>query len=151
MKLQLKDAEAVVSAVRAARGELASLKRAAAQRDGRGAAAAQAAEAARQVRPPPAAQRASRVHFAFSLAITGARCGSCQLRPATLFPQDAAAVRAAARGGWAPAVGATVFVPRLNARARVVAVDGAGVLTLQAGLLKLTAAVAEVRNTNNNN
>lgn len=49
------------------------------------------------------------------------------------------------QSGWAPKLGQTVFVPRLNKRAKVVAVDGTGGLTLQAGLLKVSARVDEVR------
>lgn len=50
------------------------------------------------------------------------------------------------RAGWVPKPGSWVFVPRLNKRAKVVGVDGAsGQLVLQAGLLKVTAGVDEVR------
>lgn len=59
--------------------------------------------------------------------------------------QDAEALQRQLRSGWVPRVGQTVFVPRLAKRAKVVALDGAGLLTLQAGLLKVTATVDEVR------
>jgi hypothetical protein len=94
-ELELQRAEAVASAVRAARGELALLRRAAApgQRGGQGGAPAAAAEGA----------------------------VSAQAQPRL-------------NGGWTPAVGETVFVPRLKARARVVAIDSGGLLTLQVGV-----------------
>jgi hypothetical protein len=61
------------------------------------------------------------------------------------LPQDAEALQQQLRSGWAPRVGQTVYVPRLAKRAKVVALDSAGLLTLQAGLLKVTATVDEVR------
>ncbi|EFN53576.1 hypothetical protein CHLNCDRAFT_136762 [Chlorella variabilis] len=59
--------------------------------------------------------------------------------------QDSAVLERQVQSGWAPKLGQTVFVPRLNKRAKVVAVDGTGGLTLQAGLLKVSARVDEVR------
>jgi hypothetical protein len=66
------------------------------------------------------------------------------LWPCLLPAQDAAALSQQRRSGWAPRVGQSVFVPRLGKSARVVAVEG-GALTLQAGLLKVSASVDEVR------
>lgn len=55
-----------------------------------------------------------------------------------LFKQKAA--------NWCPAVGETVYVPRLNARAKVVSANSAtGALVLQAGLMKVNAMAEEVR------
>jgi hypothetical protein len=47
--------------------------------------------------------------------------------------------------GWKPSVGETVLVPRLNSNAKVIGVGSDGMLTLQAGLLKITARLDEVR------
>jgi dsDNA-specific endonuclease/ATPase MutS2 len=47
--------------------------------------------------------------------------------------------------GWRPSVGDKVFIPRISTVAKVVAVAPSGVLTLQAGLLKLTASKEEVQ------
>jgi len=56
--------------------------------------------------------------------------------------QDAAL----AASGWLPAVGETVFVPKLGKRFKVARVNAAsGQLQLQAGKLKLKATVDEVR------
>lgn len=61
-------------------------------------------------------------------------------------PQDNAALAQQQASGWVPRVGQDVFVPRLSKYARVVAVNAATQqLTLQAGMLKLTAACDEVR------
>ena len=65
--------------------------------------------------------------------------------PSPHTPQDSAVLERQVQSGWAPKLGQTVFVPRLNKRAKVVAVDGTGGLTLQAGLLKVSARVDEVR------
>ena len=66
--------------------------------------------------------------------------------PAPALLQDKAALQQQKSSGWAPRVCQTVWVPRLGKRAKVVAMDGAaGQLTLQAGMLKITAAVDEVR------
>lgn len=60
--------------------------------------------------------------------------------------QDQAALKQQKSSGWLPKAGQSVFVPRLGKRAKVVAVDGAsGALTLQAGLIKITATPDEVR------
>jgi dsDNA-specific endonuclease/ATPase MutS2 len=59
--------------------------------------------------------------------------------------QDKKALQQQLRAGWSPRPGDSVFVPRINKRAKVVSVDGAGLLTLQAGLLKITATPEEVR------
>eukprot|EP00884_Botryococcus_braunii_P008293 jgi/Botrbrau1/17465/Bobra.0054s0052.1 len=48
-------------------------------------------------------------------------------------------------GPWTPQAGDTVFVPRLGSNAKVVARGKGGELTLQLGLLKLTANVNEVQ------
>lgn len=62
--------------------------------------------------------------------------------PCTPAPQDAAL----AASGWVPAVGQTVFVPKLGKRFKVASVNPAtGQLQLQAGKLKLKATVEEVR------
>lgn len=59
---------------------------------------------------------------------------------------DAAALKQQKTEGWAPGVGDTVWVPRLNARAKVLASDaGAGTLQLQVGLMKVSATRDEVR------
>ena len=50
------------------------------------------------------------------------------------------------QAGWVPAVGQTVFVPRLGRNFKVAAANAAtGQLQLQAGKLKLKATVEEVR------
>jgi hypothetical protein len=49
------------------------------------------------------------------------------------------------RSGWVPAVGQTVYVPRLQGYAEVAAVGAGGKLTLKKGLLKIKATVDEVR------
>ena len=59
--------------------------------------------------------------------------------------QDKDALKQQLQSGWAPRVGETVLVPRLNKRCKVLALDGSGLRTLQAGLLKVTATVDEVR------
>lgn len=65
---------------------------------------------------------------------------------AALSAKDKAAIEKQKAGGWVPSLGQFVFVPRLNSRAKVVAVDSSSaVLTLQAGLMKITATVDEVR------
>ncbi len=65
---------------------------------------------------------------------------------AALSAKDRAALEKQKAFGWVPSLGQFVFVPRLNSRAKVVAVDSSsGVLTLQAGLMKITANVDEVR------
>jgi len=65
---------------------------------------------------------------------------------AALSAKDRAALEKQKAGGWVPSLGQFVFVPRLNSRAKVVAVDSStSVLTLQAGLMKITANVDEVR------
>lgn len=46
---------------------------------------------------------------------------------------------------WIPSQGDSVFIPRLNKNAKVLGIDSVGNLTLQAGLLKITATVGEVR------
>lgn len=65
---------------------------------------------------------------------------------AALSAKDKAALQKQKAGGWSPSLGEYVFVPRLNSKAKVVAVESSsGVLTLQAGLMKITANVDEVR------
>lgn len=60
--------------------------------------------------------------------------------------QEAAALRQQLDSKWLPRKGETVFVPRLKANAKVMAVDKAkSVITLQAGMIKLTARADEVR------
>ena len=65
--------------------------------------------------------------------------------PSLSPPQDKQSLQQQLRAGWTPRPGDSVFVPRINKRAKVVSVDGAGLLTLQAGLLKITATPEEVR------
>ena len=64
---------------------------------------------------------------------------------AALSVRDAAKLKQQKKLGWVPLPGATVFVPKLNSKAKVLAVSEDGFLTLQAGLMKISAAIDEVR------
>jgi len=60
-------------------------------------------------------------------------------------PQAQRAFQQQQRSGWVPAVGQTVYVPRLQSYAEVVGVGAGGNLTLKKGALKIKAKVDEVR------
>jgi len=79
-------------------------------------------------------------------AIPGCADSAFTLATRLCLLQDKAAVQQQKASGWLPKVGQSVFVPRLGKRAKVVAVDSTtGALTLQAGLIKVTATPDEVR------
>lgn len=69
---------------------------------------------------------------------------AAQAAAAAVAKQDGAALKKQQASGWAPTVGQSVFVPRLGTRAKVLSVSGEQ-LSLQAGRLKLTATLDEVR------
>lgn len=77
----------------------------------------------------------------------GAEAGAAAAaQAAAQLQQDTAAVQQQKAVGWVPKAGQSVFVPRLGKRAKVVSVDAAnGSLTLQAGFMKITALLEEVR------
>ena len=70
---------------------------------------------------------------------------------ATAAATDAAVLKQQLDSKWVPRVGDRVFVPKLNSKANVIGVGGSGTgsgqvtVTLQAGLMKLTASIDEIR------
>ncbi|KAI7845433.1 hypothetical protein COHA_000985 [Chlorella ohadii] len=98
-------------------------------------------------------QRAEAVSSAASAALTELKMLERSQRAAEAETAAAAEAAAAAKrdaalaaSGWLPAVGETVFVPKLGKRFKVASVNAAsGQLQLQAGKLKLKATVDEVR------
>jgi hypothetical protein len=152
--LQLQKAEAVGMAVRTARVELRRLAGLHRPAEAQAGAAAGAAAKAQQVRGAGAAgvevgaAACRRVLCVLQLQRPPASCCSlAHALPSYLCSrQDTTAAAAQKRTGWLPRVGQTVLVPRLGKRAKVVAVDAAsGALTLQAGMIKVTAAADEVQ------
>ena len=59
--------------------------------------------------------------------------------------KDAATLKKQKAVGWAPKVGDYVFLPKLKSNAKVLSVHAGGVLTLRAGLMKVSATLEEVR------
>ncbi len=95
-----------------------------------------------------AAVRAGRASLAQLRQELGARTAAenAAATAAAAIAADAATLKKQKATGWAPRVGDFVWVPRLNARAKVLAVDAsAGTLQLQAGLMKVSATTGEVR------
>lgn len=83
-------------------------------------------------------------HVTTCVGFQAPTCTVYTLRPCPCTPAPQDAVLAAS--GWVPAVGQTVFVPKLGKRFKVASVNAAtGQLQLQAGKLKLKATVEEVR------
>lgn len=106
--------------------------------------AEQEVEAATSARYAVRAGRAQLAQLKRELAVRAAQ-EAAAAQAAQNVAKDAAALKKQKAIGWVPKVGDTVFVPKLNSKARVVGVDAGGVLTLQAGLMKVTAASDEVR------
>ena len=102
-------------------------------------------ETASLIRASLHSSRAQLVHIKRDLAAKAAE-EKAAAEYAALSEKDRAALEKQKAGGWVPLLGQFVFVPRLNSRAKVVAIDSSTcVLTLQAGLMKITANVDEVR------
>ena len=141
--LQLQKAEAVAFAVRGARTELRQLAGAQRAAEAGASAAATVAAQAQQVRVAGLGWCLRLPVHILDVPELPPRASFCP--PSLPAAQDKKALQQQLRAGWSPRAGDSVFVPRINKRARVVSVDGAGMLTLQAGLLKITATPEEVR------
>jgi dsDNA-specific endonuclease/ATPase MutS2 len=132
---------------RAARTKAATLKREIIRRR-----AEKELEQASTIRASLHSSRAQLVQIKRDLAAKAAQ-DLAAAEYAALSAKDRSALEKQKAGGWVPSLGQFVFVPRLNSRAKVVAVDSGGggsgsgevSLTLQAGLMKITANVDEVR------